>query len=154
VTRVSPGRVLGCTIEIVRRSLVVLGMAAAVLILAFVALFSAGDGGAPSHSGALPTIPTTTTTNPRTTTSTTVVIVRAQGSVTKFTLVVVLVPNVVGMTLAQAAPALSAVGLAYEFTHVPEPSGTSATGTIVAQTPDAGSKVPRGSDIQVTVSGY
>lgn len=139
----------------VRRSLIVLGTVATVLILSFVALFAAGGGGSPAQSGGFPAMPTTTTAGPGPTTTTSVVTVHLPGAGTRrMTLVSVTVPNVVGMTLAQADPALSVVGLAYEITHAPEPGGTSATGTIVAQSPDAGSQLERGSDIQVTVSGY
>lgn len=141
----------------VRRSLSLLGIAAAVLILGFVALFGAGGGGNPSDTGGFPTTTTTTATR-SVPTSTTIVTLKGlgpHGTNKRAVLVFVAVPNVVGMTLAQADPALSAVGLSSEVsTPTTAPAGTSSTGTILAQAPAAGSQAQQGQVIQLTVSGY
>jgi hypothetical protein len=133
---------------------VVLGVAAAVLILGFVALFAVGGSGSPSASGGFPT--TTTFLKSSGTTSTTIVTVKGlPGPNKRDVLVLVTVPNVVGMTLAQADSALSSVGLGDEVAGgATQPSGTSSTGTVVAQTPAPGSQAQTGEDIQLTVSGY
>jgi hypothetical protein len=89
-----------------RRSLIVLGTAAAVLILGFVSLFATGGSGNPQSTGALPALPATTTTYPTPTTETTIVALTGpRGVVHRTTLELVVVPNVVGMTLEQADPA-------------------------------------------------
>lgn len=143
--------------SVVRRSLSLLGIAAAVLIFGFVVLLGVGKGGNPSDTGGFPT--TTTTTTPRSVpTSTTIVTLKGfgpQGSDKRAVLVFVAVPNVVGMTLAQADPALSALGLSSEVsTPRTAPGGTSSTGTILAQAPVAGSQAQQGQVIQLTVSGF
>jgi hypothetical protein len=139
----------------VRRSLVVLGAAAAVLILSFFALFAAEGSGDVSDSGSLPAL-TTTTTTPTPTTVTTMVTLRAiDGSNGKAILVFVSVPNVVGLTFAQADTVLSAVGLgAGETSSASKPSGQTATGTILAQSPAAGSQAETDQVVQLTISGY
>jgi len=133
----------------------VLGAAAAVLVFGLLALFASGGGGDVSVSGSLPAL-TTTTTTPTPTTVTTIVALRAiDGSKGKATIVFVSVPNVVGMTLAQATAALSAVGLgAGETNPTSKPSGQSATGTVLAQSPAAGSQTQQNGMVQLTISGY
>jgi beta-lactam-binding protein with PASTA domain len=133
----------------------VLGIAAAVLVLGFLALFASGGSGEVSGSGSLPAL-TTTTTRPTSTTVTTIVSLRALGAMTgKETLVFVTVPNVVGMTLGQANDVLGAVGLgAGDAYPASKPSGRSVTGTILGQSPAAGSKAETGQSIQVAISGY
>jgi hypothetical protein len=130
-------------------------MAAAVVILVFLALFAAGGSGRPSASGGFPT---TTTTTPKSspTTSTTIVTLRGTpGRSTQYVAVPVTVPNVLGMTLAHAGSALSSVRLGYDVSSgSTQPSGTSATGTVVAQTPDPGFQAQTGLNIHLTVSGY
>ena len=140
----------------VRRSLIVLGMATAVMVLGFVALFAAGGGGNPSPTATLQTLPTTTTTTAPGPTTTTISTLKGPGGTDKRLVVdFVAVPNVVGMTLIQADPALAAVGLSSEISSpTTEPSGTSSTGTIVAQAPAPGSQVTPGTVVQLTVSGY
>lgn len=139
----------------VRRSLIVLGMAAAVLILGFVTLFAAGGGGNASETGALPTLPITTTTELSPTTTTTIIILKVQSAQKRFVVDLVTVPSVVGMTLEQADQALSAVGLsAGTWTPTTKPSGESPTGTVLAQAPTPGSQVPHGQVVQLTISGY
>jgi beta-lactam-binding protein with PASTA domain len=137
-----------------RRSLSLLGVTAAVVILGFVALLGVGGGGNPSDAGGFPTT-TTTTSVP---TSTTIVTLKGLGpqfNNKRAILVFVAVPNVVGMTLAQAYPALSAVGLSSEVsTPTTAAAGTSSTGTILAQAPVSGSQAQQGQVIQLTVSGY
>jgi hypothetical protein len=141
----------------VRKSLGLLGLGVAVMILGFVALFAVGDGGSPTVTGGFPT---TTTTLPVIPVSTSTTIVTLQGlgphgTTKRAVLVSVTEPNVVGMTLAQAGSALSAVGLSNEISsQTAAPAGTSSTGTIVAQAPTAGSKVEQGQVIQLSVSGY
>jgi beta-lactam-binding protein with PASTA domain len=87
---------------------------------------------------------------------TTIVALRGiDGGKGKATMVFVSVPDVVGMTLAQATAALSAVGLgAGEASSAAKPSGQSATGTILAQSLTAGSQAEPGQIIQLTISGY
>jgi hypothetical protein len=107
--------------------------------------------------GRLPNATTTTTTRsvPTSTTLITLKGVGPQLNNKRAILVFVAVPNVVGMTLAQANSALSAVGLSWEVsTPSTAAAGTSSTGTILAQGPVAGSQAPRGEVIQLTVSGY
>jgi hypothetical protein len=139
-----------------RRSLVVLGVAAVVLALGFVGLFASGGSGDVSSTGSLPVL-TTTTTTPTPSTVTTIVSLRAiDGSKGKATLVYITAPNVVGMTLAQADAILGSLGLGMgEASPRSQPSnGQSATGTILTQSPTAGSQIERGADVQVTISGY
>lgn len=126
------------------------------LVLGLVGLFWAGGVGTPSDGGALPTLPTTTSTSLGPSTTTTIIALSGpQGTVKRFVVDLVAVPNVVGMTVAQAEPALSAVGLSLgAATPATEPSGESQTGTIVAQAPGSGSRVQPGQVIQLTVSGY
>jgi hypothetical protein len=133
----------------------VLGAAAAVLVVGFLALFAIGGSGDVSDTGSLPAL-TTTTTTPTPTTVTTIVALRGiDGRKGKATMVFVPVPNVVGMTLAQATAALSAVGLgAGEASSASKPSGQSATGTILDQSPAAGLQAETGQMIQLTISGY
>jgi Kef-type K+ transport system membrane component KefB len=139
----------------VRRSLAVLGTAAAVLVLGFLALFASGGSGDVSGPASLPAL-TTTTTTPTPTTVTTIVALRAlDGREGTATIAFVTVPNVVGMTLAQATATLSAVGLgAGEPNPTSKPSGQSATGTILAQFPTAGSQAEHYGMVQLTISGY
>jgi hypothetical protein len=139
----------------VRRSLMVLGMAVAVLIFGFVALFAIGGSGNLSGTG-FPTIPTTTIAKSSPTTSTTIVTLKAPNGTSKRHVIdLVTVPNVVGMTLAQSDAELSVVGLPSGISSdATEPSGTSSTGTVLAQTPAAGSLAQPGQVIQLTVSGY
>ncbi len=141
---------------VVRRLLAPLGIAAAVLILGFGAFLAVGSGGNPLVASGFPT--TTNITGSPVSTSTTIVNLpgpRPQGTSKRAVLVVVAAPNVVGMTLAQAGPVLSAAGLSDEIsTPTAAPAGTSATGTILAQAPAAGSKVDQGAVVQLTVSGY
>lgn len=139
----------------VRRSLVVLGSAATILILGLVALFAVGGSGNASSTGALPVL-TTTTTTPTPTTQTTIVnLIGPAPGPKRTTLAIVTVPDVVGMTLTQAEPALAAVGLAAgSATPSIKTGGQSTTGTILAQSPAAGSKLPQGSFVQLTISGY
>jgi hypothetical protein len=138
------------------RSLAVLGVAAVVLAFGFLGLFASGGSGDVSGTGSLPVL-TTTTTTPTPTTVTTIVALRTiDGSNGKATLVYITAPNVVGMTLAQADATLGSLGLGIgEASPTSKPSnGTSATGTILSQTPAAGSQIERGADIQVAISGY
>jgi beta-lactam-binding protein with PASTA domain len=130
-------------------------MAAAVLILGFVALFAVGGRGSPSASGGFPTTTTTVATS-GTTTSTSIVTLKGLRVPNKrFVIVSVTVPNVVGMTQAQAGSILSSVGLGYGISSgAAQPSGTSSTGTVVAQTPAPGAQAYRDDVIQLTVSGY
>jgi hypothetical protein len=139
----------------VRRSLAVLGAAAAVLVFGFLALFAGGGSGDVSISGSLPAL-TTTTATPTPTTVTTIVTLRTlDGSKSKATIAFVTVPNVVGMTLAQATATLSAVGLGVgDANPTSKPSGQSATGTILGQSPAAGSQTPQDGMVQLTISGY
>ncbi|MGO9855568.1 MAG: PASTA domain-containing protein [Acidimicrobiales bacterium] len=127
------------------------------LILGFVALFGVSGSGNPSDTGGFPTTTTTMTTR-SVPTSTTIVTLKGlgpQGTNQRAVLVFVVVPNVVGMTLTQADPALSAVGLSSEVsTPATAPAGTSSTGTILAQAPVAGSQAQQGQVIQLSVSGY
>jgi hypothetical protein len=142
----------------VRRSLGLLGIGAALLILGFVTLFAVSRGGNPTVTGGFQTTTTIATTRSAVSTSTT--IVNSQGPIPhgiskRAALVYVVEPNVVGMTLAQAGPMLSAAGLSDEIsTPTAAPAGTSSTGTILAQAPAAGSKVEQGQVIQLSVSGY
>jgi beta-lactam-binding protein with PASTA domain len=141
----------------VRRSLIVLGTAAAVLTLGFVSLFATGGSGNPKTTGALPTLPATTTTYPTPTTETTIVVLTGpRGGDHRTTLELVVVPNVVGMTLEQADPMLSATGLSAggATTSTSTPSGQSPTGTILAQEPAPGSQVSLDTVIQLNISGY
>jgi hypothetical protein len=141
---------------LMRRSLAVLGVAAVVLGLGFVGLFASGGSGDVSGTGSSPVL-TTTTTTPTPTTVTTIVDLRAiDGSKDKATLVYITAPNVVGKTLAQADATLGSLGLGMgEASPTSKPSnGQSATGTILAQSPAAGSQIERGADVQVTISGY
>jgi hypothetical protein len=139
----------------VRRSLIVLGSAAAILIFGLVALFAVGGSDNVSGTGALPAL-TTTTKAPTPTTQTTIVILIGPAPGPKrTTLVIITVPDVVGMTLTQAEPVLAAVGLAAgSATPAIKTSGQSTTGTILAQSPAAGSKSQQGSFVQLTISGY
>jgi PASTA domain len=141
----------------VRRSLGLLGIAAAIMILGFVALFAVG-GGNPTVTGGILTTTTTAVTGSPVSTSTTIVNLQGlgpHGISKRAVLVSVTEPNVVGMTLAQAGPVLSAAGLSDEIsTPTAAPAGTSSTGTILAQAPAAGSKIEQGQVIQLTVSGY
>lgn len=139
-----------------RRSLAVLGVAAILLALGFLGLFASGGSGDVSGTGSLPVL-TTTTTTPTPTTVTTIVALRTiDGSKGKATLVFISAPNVVGMTLAQADATLGSLDLGMgEASPTSKPSnGQSETGTILAQSPAAGSQVERSSDVQVTISGY
>jgi hypothetical protein len=131
------------------------GAAVAVFALGFLALFASGGSGDVSATGSVPAL-TTTTTTPTPTTVTTVVSLRGlDGSNGKATLVFVTVPNVVGLTLAQATVTLSAVGLvAGEASSAAKPLGQSATGTILAQSLAAGSQAEPGQVIPLTISGY
>jgi hypothetical protein len=139
----------------VRRTLIVLGMAAVVLTLAFVALFGVGGGVNASNTGSFPTLPTTTTTTSRPITTTSIAFLNVQGTEKRLVIHNVAVPNVVGMTLARADPELSVIGLSSGISSfATQPSGSSPTGTIVAQTPGPGLQVPIGTVIQLTVSGY
>jgi hypothetical protein len=125
-----------------------------VLVLAFFALFSSAGSGGVSDTGSLPAL-TTTTTTPTPTTVTTIVSLRGlNGGSGKATLAFVTVPNVVGMTLAQAMAALSAVGLGAGEASASKPGGQSATGTILAQSSPAGSQAESGETILLTISGY
>jgi hypothetical protein len=139
-----------------RRSLAVLGIAAVVLALGFLGLFASGGSGDVSGGASLPAL-TTTTTTPTPTTVTTIVSLRGiDGSKGKATLVYITVPNVVGMTLAQANATLGSLNLGMggaSPTSKPA-SGQSATGTILAQSPSAGSQIETGADVQVSISGY
>jgi hypothetical protein len=139
----------------VRRSLIVLGGTAAGLICGFVTLFAVGGSDNVSGTGALPAL-TTTTTTPTPTTQTTIVnLIGPAPGPKRATLVIVTVPDVVGMTLTQAEPALAAVGLAAgSATPAIKSGGQSTTGTILAQSPAAGSKFQQGSFVQLTISGY
>ena len=144
------------TMVLMRRSLAVLGVAAVVLALGFVGLFASGGNGDVSGTGSSPVL-TTTTTTPTPTTVTTIVDLRAiDGSKDKATLVYITAPNVLGMTLAQPDATLGSLGLGMgEASPTSKPSnGQSATGTILAQSPAAGSQIERGADVQVTISGY
>jgi hypothetical protein len=141
----------------VRRSLIVLGTAAAVLILGFVSLFANGGSDNPRGTGALPTLVAPSTTYPTPTTETTIVVLKGlRGGDHRTTLELVLVPNVVGMTLEQADPALSAAGLSAgtATTSTSAPRGQSPTGTILAQEPAPGSQVSLDTVVQLTISGY
>jgi len=140
----------------VRRSLIVLGIAAAVLILGFVSLFATGGSGTPQSTGALPTLPASTTYPTPTTETTIVVLTGPHGGDHRATLELVVVPNVVGLTLEQADPALSAAGLSAggTTTSTSTPSGQSPTGTILAQQPAPGSKVSVDTVVQLNISGY
>jgi hypothetical protein len=139
----------------VRRSLMVLGMAVAVLTLGFVALCAVGGSGSLPASGGFPTT-TTTTLISSPTTSTTIITLRGlPGTHGRHVVVLVSVPNVVGMTQVQVDSALSSVGLTSEISgDATQPSGTSSTGTVVAQSPAPGSQAQPGEVIQLTVSGY
>lgn len=139
----------------VRRSLIVLGTAAAVLILGFVALFAIGGSDDVSSTGASPAL-TTTTTTPTPTTQTTIVnLIGSALGPKRTTLVLVTVPNVVGMPLAQAALVLAAVGLtAGTETPANKTGGQSTTGTILGQSPAAGSKMEQGASVRLSISGY
>jgi hypothetical protein len=140
---------------VVRRSLVLLGMAAAVLIFGFVAVFAVGGGGSPSASGGFPTTTTTVPTSGTTTSTSIVTLQGLPGPNKRYVMVLVTVPNVVGMALAQAGSSLSSVGLGYEISGgATQPSGTSTTGTVVAQSPGLGSQAQTGEVVQLTVSGY
>jgi len=137
-----------------RRSLIVLGVAMAVLILGFVTLFATGGGRQVSGTGGFQTLPTTTTMKPGPTT-TTIITLKGQNGTQRFVVDLVVVPNVVGLTLAQADTVLSEVGLSSGIsTAATKPSGASATGTVLAQAPTTGSRVSTGQVIQLTVSGY
>jgi hypothetical protein len=143
--------------RVVRRSLIVLGTAAAVLILGFVSLFATGGSDNRESTGALPTLPATTTTYPTPTTETTIVVLKGlRGGDHRATLELVVVPNVVGITLEQADPELSAAGLSPGgmTTATSTPSGQSPTGTILAQEPAAGSKVSVDTVVHLNISGY
>jgi hypothetical protein len=138
----------------VRRSIAVLGAAAAVVALGLLALFASGGSGDVSATGSSPAL-TTTTTPPTRTTVTTIVSLKARdGRNGKAILVYVTVPNVVGMTLAQATAALSAVGLEAGEASSAKPLGQSTTGTILAQSFAAGSQAEPGQVIPLTISGY
>lgn len=119
------------------------------------ALFEAGGGGEPLATGGFPMRPTTTTTKPQPTSTSIVILKGANGASQQSVDDRVVVPNLVGLTQAQADTALTAVGLGSDIaggaTHS---SGTSSTGTVVAQAPAPGSQVMRGSVIDLTVSGY
>jgi beta-lactam-binding protein with PASTA domain len=133
-----------------RRSLVVPGVTVVVLILGFVALFAAGGSGTAPESGAVPTLPRTATAPERATTTT---IVTLNGPATQEPVEVV--PNVVGGTLGYAVATLAKLGLSPETSNpAGRPGGPSVTGTVLAQAPTPGSKVPQGQAIQLTVSGY
>jgi beta-lactam-binding protein with PASTA domain len=142
----------------VRRTLSLLGIVAAVLILGFVALYALGGGGTPTVTAGFPTTTTIAATRSAVSTSTTIVSLQGivpQGPSKRQVLVYVVEPNVVGMTLAQAGPVLSTAGLSYEIsTPTAARAGTSSTGTILAEVPAAGSKVDQERFIQLTVSGY
>lgn len=132
-----------------------LGIAAAVVILGFVAVFAMGGGGSPSASGGYPTTTTTVQTSGTTTSTSIVALKGLPGRNKRYVMVLVTVPNVVGMTLAQAGSTLSSVGLGYEISGgATQPSGTTTTGTVVAQTPGLGSKAQTGEVVRLTVSGY
>ena len=143
---------------VVRRSLTLFGVGAAVMILGFVALFAVAGGGNPTVTGGFPTTTTTSATGSPVSTSTTIVNLQGLGphGISKRAVIVsVTEPNVMGMTLAQAGRVLSAAGLSDEIsTPRAAPAGTSSTGTILAEVPAAGSKVEQGQVIQLTVSGY
>ena len=126
------------------------------LVLGFLGLFASGGSGDISGTGSLPAL-TTTTTTPTPTTVTTIVYLRAiDGSKGKTTLVYITVPNIVGMTLAQADTTLGSLGLGIGGASPTSKaiSGQSETGTILAQSPSAGSKIESGADVQVSISGY
>ena len=125
------------------------------LVLSFFALFAIGGSDNVSGTGALPVL-TTTTTVPTPTTQTTIVnLIGPAPGPKRATLVFVTVPNVVGMTLAQADPVLAAVGLAAgSETPSVKTGGQSTTGTILAQSPVAGSKLEQDASVQLTISGY
>ena len=133
----------------------VLGMLAAVVILGLVASFAVGRGNGVPAAGTLPTLPTTTTTKPGPTTTTTIVVLREQGVHKRVALELVTVPNVVGLTLGQANQALGTVGLSAEtWTPTAKPTGTSPTGTVLAQSLAPGSQAQPGQVVELTVSGY
>ncbi len=104
------------------------------------------------------TLLTTTTTSttvaaPRTSTS--IAILNAAGTPKRVVLAFVTVPDVLGLTLGQADGLLSEVGLSGDVATLgTHPSGEAPTGTVVAQTPAAGSQAQTRSVIQLTVSGY
>jgi hypothetical protein len=110
-----------------------------------------------SKHGCIAGLPATTTTYPTPTTETTIVALTGpRGVVHRTTLELVVVPNVVGMTLEQADPALSAAGLSAgeATTSTSTPSGQSPTGTILAQEPAPGSQVSLDTVVQLNISGY
>jgi hypothetical protein len=140
--------------RVVRRFLVVLGIAVAVLVLGSMALFAVGGTGSPSASGGFATT-TTVATSAATTSTSTVTLKGLPVPNKRYVMVFVTVPNVVGLTVAQAGSALGAVGLAYEISGgAARASGTSTTGTVLAQTPGPGSRAQTDEVIQLTVSGY
>ena len=128
----------------------------ALLILGFLGLFAAGGIGATAEQSAPRTALTTTTIEPPLTTATTIVVLQGpSGAPNHLVVHFEIVPTVVGMSLAQADPVLANVGLSSEIsTSSPKPGGASPTGTIVAQVPAPGTQIPRGSDLQLTVSGF
>jgi PASTA domain len=131
-------------------------VAAIVLALGFLGLFASGGGSNVSGTGSLPVLTTTTTMPTPTTVTTIVYLQRIDGQRGKASIVYVTAPNVVGMTLAEADATLGSLGLGMgnaSPTSTP-PSGQSATGTILNQSPVAGSQIERGGDVQVTISGY
>jgi hypothetical protein len=133
-------------------------MAAAVLILGFVALFSVGGGANPSATAGFPTTTTTTIARSSATTSTTFITLKGglgPNGTKRQDLVLVAVPNLVGLTLAQADSVLAAFGLSSEIsTPTTATAGTSSTGTILAQDPAPGSRTYQSEVIQLSVSGY
>jgi serine/threonine-protein kinase len=66
------------------------------------------------------------------------------------TQVALIVPSVIGQPEAQAEAALSATGLQVQV--VTQPGGSPSPGTVTEETPLAGSKVPSGSTVVLTVS--
>jgi beta-lactam-binding protein with PASTA domain len=61
------------------------------------------------------------------------------------------VPNIVGMTVAQATAALKAVGLTLGTSSTTD-SATVAGGSIISSTPSSGSKVDNGSTVTIVLS--
>jgi beta-lactam-binding protein with PASTA domain len=136
------------------RQVGVFGPVLAVLGLGLAALAGSLGGTGPPESAPLTTTTTPTAVSPPKPETRTVILSGPHGSPHPVVRLVT-VPNVVGLTLGQATQTLSAIGLSTgTFTFTAKPSGTSATGTVVAQAFAAGSMVPRGDVIQLAVSGY
>ena len=114
------------------------------------------DTAAPAESTTTtqPTTPassTTSTSSPTSTASTPTSVTTSTTTQTPTTGQLTIVPNVIGESVAQAEALLSAAGFESKTQSQSTPSGMAA-GTVVAESPGAGSRVAPGSTVELTIS--